>query len=100
MKKSNLVYLSVYEGDAVYEPAEGGYYVEQLHHTGERKLSFKHAKRELRRWMRVMLEDGHELLGYSSTHATFRTGAYVGDRTEFHIESTLGKHESLYHGYC
>lgn len=96
--------LVKYEGGAVYEPAEGGYYVPVLgvSEVSSRKYKWKHALRVFRQEVRDMTEAYGEPDYMTKTSAHWTTGIYVGDEIELHIESesVVGSHEVHYSGYC
>ncbi len=91
-----------YEGGAVFEPAEGGYYVPVLGVSEVSKCQYKikHALRAFRQEVRDMTEAFGEPDYVTKTSAHWTTGIYVGDTLELHIESVVGSHEVRYTGYC
>lgn len=97
-----LLSIVKYEGGAVYEPAEGGYYVPVLGvcEVSRCKYKWRHALRAFRREVQSMSEYYGEPDCLTKTSAHWTTGNYVGDDIELHIESVVGSHEVVYHGYC
>ena len=95
-------FVSIYEGNAVYEPAEGGYYVPETRFsdTTATSMSFRHARRFFRQMVKEMTEAYGEPCSYSGFRATFRTGRYIGDYIVVRMESIVGLHEAIYQGYC
>lgn len=100
-KKSTKRYVALaeYDGGAVYEPAEGGYYVEVSRLANVYPLCYKHARRKLRQIAAEYKRDGYEVAEYSDG-IVIRFSAYVGDFVKFKITRTPEKHEQHYHGYC
>lgn len=101
MKKSEkrYTYIGVYYGDAVYEPAEGGYYVEITRLNSAIKLSYKHARRKLRHFAEEWRADGYEVSEYNDG-IVVHTGPYIGDVIKFLITRKPESREEHYHGYC
>ena len=101
-KKSakRYVYVCEYEGNAIYEPAEGGYYVEVSQLVRAERMSFHHAKRRLRQFAGYYLDDGFYEGYCGTTEARIRTGCHVGDFIEYRITRNPEAHEIHYHGYC
>lgn len=100
MKKSRYVYLSLYYGDAVYEPAEGGYYVPIRRLSKAVRMSYHHARRLIRQYRAAMEREGC-LTGYDNHTVYFNTSHWSGQPSDMYvIEGEPGSHEELYHGYC
>lgn len=101
MKRYNIV---KYEGSAVYEPAEGGYYVPVLFvdAVSTEKYKMPHAQREFRKVVAEISDRYGKPTYLTKTSARWSTGDYVGDEIAVHIESesAVGRHEVHYYGYC
>lgn len=99
---NKLFVVSYYEGNAVYEPAEGGSYVgESLLRESTVKMKWKHAKREFKRMVREMSEYlGVKPCFVNARHAYFEYGKHIGETVDLWIEAEAGQHEERYEGYC
>lgn len=95
-------FIAIYEGGAVYEPAEGGYYIPvlELDSVSREKYSEKHARRILCDYIAELTEIHGEPIRRSRYRATFRTGDYIGEEMEIRITAAPEQHEKIYHGYC
>lgn len=99
---NRMIYLCEYDGDSVYEPAEGGYYVEVSHLVNAYPMTYKHARRKLRQIAAMYAEDaaiGVETIVYSDA-VVVRRSHYVGDFTKYKLLRDPLKGEQHYHGYC
>jgi hypothetical protein len=96
------LHLVKYDGGAVYEPAEGGYYVPTMSVSAvsECKYGRKHALRAFRQEVEAMKEEYGEPDSLTKTSAHWTIGRYIGEEIEMHIESRIGSHEVSYKGYC
>lgn len=101
MKKFAIV---EYEGDAVYEPAEGGYYVPilEVSRVSEKQYGYKHALRAFRKEAEAITAYYGEPVHQDKTYARWVTGNYVGDEIILYIENAdkIGEHTERYYGYC
>lgn len=101
MKRYNIV---KYAGGAVYEPAEGGYYVPVLFvdAISTEKYKMPHAQREFRKIVAEISDRYGKPTYLTKTSATWTTGNYVGDEIAVYIESesAVGRHAVHYYGYC
>lgn len=95
-------YIAIYEGGAVYEPAEGGYYVPvlELDSVSNEQYSEKHARRIFRDYIAELTAIHGEPIRRSRYRATFRTGDYIGEKMEIRITAAPEEHERRYYGYC
>lgn len=95
-------YIAIYEGGAVYEPAEGGYYVPvlALDSVSNEQYSEKHARRILRDYIAELTEIHGKPIRCSRYRATFSTGDYIGNEIEIRITAAPEEHEQHYYGYC
>ena len=95
-------YIAIYEGGAVYEPAEGGYYVPvlELDNVSREQYSEKHARRILRDYIAELTKIHGEPISRSRYRATFSTGDYIGEEMEIRITAAPEEHERHYYGYC
>lgn len=100
----NKYYLVQYYGGAVYEPAEGGYYVPILEESGVStcKYGYKHALRAFKQAVEDMTKMYGEPDVLTKKYAHWTTGRYIGDDVELHVENEhrVGCHEVKYYGYC
>lgn len=100
----NMYYLVQYYGSAIYEPAEGGYYVPILNvaEVSTCKYGYKHALRAFRQAVEDLTEVFGEPDYVSKRYAHWTTGKYVGNEVELYIENEhkVGCHEEKYYGYC
>ena len=93
-----------YVGSAVYEPAEGGYYVPVLFvdAVSTEKYKMPHAQREFRKVVAEISDRYRKPTYLTKTSATWKIGNYVGDEIAVYIESesAVGRHAVHYYGYC
>ena len=97
-----FVFVSIYESDSVYEPAEGGYYVpELLLYRTSVPMKWKHARRYFRKLVEKYAQSyGAPVYMSASNHVLFHTGSGYNDTVEIRIERRAGEHEERYGGYC
>lgn len=100
-------YLVTYVGEAIYEPAEGGYYVKRM--VMDDRSYERYAADEIVQAFHEAVEDftnSHygkpDIVKVREGYAHWMTGRHVGDDFELYIESeeAVGCHETEYHGYC
>ena len=94
--------IAEYRGGAVYEPAEGGYYVPVLDcdAVSVKKYSEKHARRAFKKAVAEWSEIYGEPDYCGRYYAEWTTGKYVGDSFEVRMTTNPSIHEVEYHGYC
>lgn len=101
-KKEKYYHVVEYMGGAVYEPAEGGYYVPvtEICYISDKRYKEKHAIRELKKAMADYVEYYGEPSFVGKYHVVWRTGKYIGDTFEVRITDCPSMHEEVYTGYC
>lgn len=99
---ANKFYIAEYQGGAVYEPAEGGYYVpvSECSAVTVKAYKEKHARRVFLQTVKEYSEYYGEPACLTRYYARWNTGNYVGDEFEVRITTTPEKHEVHYYGYC
>lgn len=95
-------YIVEYQGDAEYEPAEGGYYVPvtEVSTVSTKRYKEKHARRELKKAIKEASEYYGEPTYVGKYVAIWSTGKYVGDTFEIRMTGCPALHEQHYYGYC
>ena len=97
----NTAVVSYYEGNAKYEPAEGGYYVEEsLLQESTGVIEESNALDQFN-YMLAQLIDyyGVKPTYVTKTHAHFEYGNKVGETADLWIENYTGEHTKQYEGY-
>ena len=102
MSRKKLYHIVEYMGDAVYEPAEGGYYVPVIEVSGisVKRYKEKHARRELKKAIKEISEYYGEPSYIGRYNVIWSTGKYIGDTFEIRMTGCPEKHEQKYYGYC
>lgn len=97
MKK---LYLTTYENDAIWEPAEGGYYVE----TCKAVLSVETTEAEAQAKLDEIFADvnGYYDIVNRNESGVYYHNRYIGEggRVELETEEERYLWVSEYHGYC
>lgn len=99
--KNVKYHIAYYNGDAAYEPAEGGYYVPELYvgYVSDKTYKKRHALREFRKAVTAFTEEYGEPWFVNAFRAHWHTGKYIGDDFEIRITAIPELHERIYAGY-
>lgn len=88
-------YVSKYEGGSAYEPAEGGYYYETLALVDKETFPSKvAAQKRLAELAAEAEKEGEEVVALTNDFFRIKTGRYIGDCEEYHVEAKEGAHAS------
>lgn len=91
----NIWFVSQYEGGAEYEHAEGGYYYETLTHVDKETFKSKEAARKrLAELADEARSEGEDVVAQTDDFFRIKTGRYIGDCEEYHVEAKEGAHFS------
>lgn len=91
----DIWFVSQYEGGAEYEHAEGGYYYETLTHVDKETFKSKEAARKrLAELADEARSEGEDVVAQTDDFFRIKTGRYIGDCEEYHVEAKEGAHFS------
>ena len=88
-------FICQYEGGAEYEHAEGGYYYETLTLLDKETFPSKEAARKrLAELADEARKEGQDVVAQNDDFFRIKTGKYIGDCEEYHVEAKEGAHAS------
>lgn len=88
-------FICQYEGGAEYEHAEGGYYYETLTFVDKETFPSKaEAQKRLAELAAEAEQEGQEVVAVTNDFFRIKTGKYIGDCEEYHVEAKEGAHAS------
>ena len=88
-------FICQYEGGAEYEHAEGGYHYETLTLVDKETFPSKAAaQKRLAELAAEAEQEGQEVVALTNDFFRIKTGKYIGDCEEYHVEAKEGAHAS------
>lgn len=98
-RPSEQWYVSTYQGDAAFEPAEGGYYYETAEYSGSEKFN---TKEEAQKYLASLPDtfdeefDGYtwDIVRQTPDEIVVKFSKYIGDGVTYRVEREQGIHAS------